>query len=161
MNEFIQKISSYNLFNYLLPGALFVLLADKVTTYSFIQGDLIVGLFLYYFIGLVVSRMGSIIIEPFLKWTGFLKFSEYHDFVLASKKDPKIEILSEQNNMMRTFCSLFLFLFVLNVYSVIKFYYPIFEEIEIHLFLILLLVIFLFSYKKQTEYITKRVKVNI
>lgn len=59
-----DKISSYNLFNYFLPGVLFAALADTVTSYNFLQSDLVVGVFVYYFFGLVISRFGSLIIEP-------------------------------------------------------------------------------------------------
>ena len=67
LKELLSKLSSYNLFNYLLPGVIFVAVASKVTRYSFIQEDIVMGLFLYYFIGLVVSRFGSIVIEPILR----------------------------------------------------------------------------------------------
>ena len=60
MKDILSKLSSYNLFNYLFPGILFVIVIGKVTHYSLIQQDVIIGVFLYYFIGLVVSRFGSI-----------------------------------------------------------------------------------------------------
>ncbi|MFA5792209.1 MAG: hypothetical protein WC884_04235 [Candidatus Paceibacterota bacterium] len=160
MTDFIQKLSSYNFFNYLLPGILFVLLADRFTPYSFIQTDIIIGLFLYYFIGLIISKIGSTIIEPLLKMTHFLKFTEYSEFVNASKKDPKIEILSEQNNMIRTLCSMIIVLVLLKFYYLIKFYFQFLEGKDFLILLILLLIIFLFSYRKQVAFITKRIKVS-
>ena len=102
MNEILNKISSYNLFNNLFPGVLFVVIADYFTSFSFTQSDIVSGLILYYFIGLLISRVGSLIVEPFLKWTKLLKFADYHKYVAASKTDPTIEILSEINNTYRT-----------------------------------------------------------
>src|SRR6266540_3344577 len=99
MKELIDKMSSYNLFNYLLPGVLFIIILDGFTTYSFTQDNLIVGAFVSYFIGLVISRFGSLIIEPVLKKISFLRFADYAEFVFASKKDSKIDVLSESNNM--------------------------------------------------------------
>jgi hypothetical protein len=64
MKEILDKLSSYNLFNYLLPGIIFVVLASEITRYSFIHDDIVIGAFLYYFIGLVISRFGSLAIEP-------------------------------------------------------------------------------------------------
>jgi hypothetical protein len=90
MNELLNKLSSYNLFNYLLPGILFAVLASEATHYSFLQRDIVLALFLYYFIGLVVSRVGSLVIEPLLKKSGFLKFADYKDFVTESKTEHKI-----------------------------------------------------------------------
>jgi hypothetical protein len=56
MKEFITKISSYNIFNNLLPGILFVFLLNKITIYNLLQDDLVVGFFLYYFIGITISN---------------------------------------------------------------------------------------------------------
>ena len=123
MKDLLSKLSSYNLFNYLLPGIIFVVAASKFTHYSFIQQDIIIGLFLYYFIGLVISRFGSLTIEPFLRRLSFLKFAEYKDFVLASKKDDKLELLSEVNNTYRTLCSMFALLLLLKVYERIEYRY--------------------------------------
>ena len=107
MKDILSKLSSYNLFNYLFPGIVFVIAAGKLTHYSLIQQDIVIGVFLYYFIGLVVSRFGSLVIEPILRKTSFLRFANYGDFVAASKKDEKLELLSEVNNTYRTLCSLF------------------------------------------------------
>lgn len=106
MNELLSKISSYHLFNYLLPGCLFAVVASSFTQHHVIQQNLVLGLFLYYFYGLVISRLGSLVLEPLLKRLHFLKFSDYRDFVNASKVDPQIDVLSETNNMYRTLCSL-------------------------------------------------------
>lgn len=64
MKDLLDKISSYNLFNYLFPGILFAVISKEFTSYSLLQDNLIVGAFIYYFIGLVVSRFGSLVIEP-------------------------------------------------------------------------------------------------
>ena len=160
MKEILDKLSSYNLFNYLLPGAVFIVIADSLTSYIFWQENLIVGAFLAYFIGLIVSRFGSLIVEPILKKASFLKFADYADFILASKEDPKIEMLSEANNMYRTFCSMLILLMLLKLFELIEFRYPILKNINPYILIILLLVMFLYSYKKQTEYIVKRIKEN-
>ena len=67
MTDFLNKLSSYNLFNNLLPGILFVVLLSHFTEYRVSQDTLLLNLFLYYFIGLTISRISSITIEPFLK----------------------------------------------------------------------------------------------
>lgn len=160
MKELLDKISSYNLFNYLFPGILFAVLSKEITTYSFLQENLIIGVFVYYFIGLVVSRIGSLIIEPILRKLAFLKFSDYQDFISASQKDSKIELLSEINNMYRTLSSLFILLILLKAYEMIESKLPILKGWNSYILLALLLFMFLFSYRKQTNYITKRIKGN-
>ncbi len=161
MKELLDKISSYNLFNYLLPGILFVAILNTFTTYSFPLDNLVVGAFEFYFIGLVVSRFGSLFIEPVLKKVSFLKFANYSDFVSASQKDSKIEILSEVNNMYRTLSSLLILLILLKLFEWIEFKLPVLKEWNLHILIAFLLVLFLCSYRKQTEYITKRIKAII
>ncbi len=157
MNALLNKLSSYNIFNYLLPGIIFVVLAEKLTSFSFVQKDIILGVFLYYFIGMIISRIGSLIIEPILKSIKFVSFSSYSQFVTASKHDEKIDILSETNNMYRTFCSVFLFLITLKVYELLLIKFHDLSSYNSLVIIIALLILFLFSYKKQTKYITKRI----
>lgn len=158
MKEIIDKITSYNFFNYLLPGILFAVIAGELTQFRFIQENIIIGAFVYYFIGLVISRFGSLIIEPLLKKISYLKFAPYSDFVVASKEDPKIEILSRENNMYRTFCSLFILLLLLKLYHLIGLKFPMINNYNPYILIVLLLIIFLCAYRKQTKYITNRVK---
>lgn len=157
MSDFISKISSYNLFNYLFPGILFSILVDKFTPYSLIQKDLLLWLFLYYFIGLVISRIGSLIIEPFLKRIWVLKFADHKDFIVASRKDEKIETLLEKNNMYRTLISTFSMFFVLKTYESLTNYFPTLNNWKIYILLIGLLAMFLLSYIKQTKYIKQHI----
>lgn len=158
MKDLLEKLSSYNIFNYLLPGILFSVLLTKTTSYRVLQNDIVTGVFVYYFLGLVVSRVGSLIIEPLLKKLGFIQFVDYSDFISASKKDEKIEVLSESNNMYRTFCSLLTMVSAIAGYDYIAKKYQILSTISPYLVIFLLLILFLFSYRKQTQYIEKRVK---
>lgn len=157
MKELLDKLSSYNIFNYLLPGVLFSVLASKMTQLELIQKDLVVGVFLYYFVGLIISRFGSLIIEPLLKKMKFLKFADYKDFVQASAKDGKIEILSEANNMYRTFIATFLLLGLMKLYFLLVAKWPFLTNWSDWILVILIIGMFLFSYRKQTNYITKRI----
>ena len=157
MKDLIDKLSSYNIFNYLLPGVVFVAIASSLTKYNFVQKDIVIGVFLYYFIGLVISRIGSVVIEPILKWTGFVRFSEYRDYVDASHKDKFLDVLSEANNMYRTFLSLFLSLFFLKIYEALSESFQCLNSLSSEIAIVGLLALFAFSYRKQTAYITKRV----
>lgn len=161
MKDLLDKISSYNLFNYLLPGVLYVYIASELTSVNLVQKDILAAAFLYYFIGLIISRIGSIIVEPLLKKLSFIKFAEYKDFVQASHKDPKIEILSEANNMYRTFISLFLTLGLTMLYSLLVVKYPDIKNWFIAITILGIFTMFLIAYRKQTKYITKRIKSNL
>ena len=157
MKDLLEKLSSYNIFNYLLPGVVFVAISSSLTGYSLIQDDIVIGVFLYYFIGLVISRIGSIVVEPVLKWLGFVHFSEYRDYIQATEKDKLLEVLSEANNMYRTFLSLFLCLAILKAFEVITGYHPFLNDWLPAIIVVGLLFLFAFSYRKQTSYISRRV----
>jgi len=153
MSELINKISSYNLFNYLLPGAIFVVFVEYFTSYKILQKNMLINAFLVYFIGLVISRIGSLIIEWLLKL--IVLHEDYNKFIEASKNDKKIEILSEVNNMYRTFVSLFS---VLLVFKVCLDICTLTKGQVFYILALLLLIIFIFSYIKQTNYIKIRIK---
>lgn len=156
MNEFIEKISSYNIFNHFFPGILFVSFSRIITPYSFGQKDIITEIFVYYFIGLIISRFGSLVIEPILVKSTFIKFASYADFEIASKTDSKIEILSETSNMYRTLISMLFLLILLKGYSFFAVKFELLGKTSPYVLIILLFIMFLFSYKKQAGYITKK-----
>ena len=160
MKDLLDKISSYNLFNYLLPGILFVCISKYFTDYNFIQDNNFIGAFLYYFIGMVISRFGSMFVEPILKRISFLKFADYKSFIVASKKDDKIELFSEVNNTYRTITALFIILLLVKIYNYFQVLWNIPIDTTYLIVIVIILVIFLFSYRKQTNYITKRIKAN-
>ncbi len=160
MNDLLSKISSYHLFNYLLPGCLFAISASKLTHRGFVQQNIVLGLFLYYFYGLVISRIGSLVIEPPLRKIGLLKMADYGQFVAACKKDPKIDVLSETNNMYRTISTLLIVLMALLACASAETKWPYLMRAEKPVAFIALLVMFVFSYRKQTAYISKRVQAN-
>ena len=160
MKELLNKLSSYDFFNCVLPGVVFVALADPFAGYSFTHDDLLVSAFLYYFIGLVIGRFGSLVIEPSLKRLGFLHFADYEDFVAASKKDEKIEVLSETNNTYRTVCAMLFLLLFLKLYGWLSASLPGLQAWDPVLLITVITVMFVLAHRKQTAYIAQRIKVN-
>jgi hypothetical protein len=161
MKDILEKLSTYNIFNYLLPGVIFVIIAREFSGCNFIQNEFVLSAFLYYFIGMIISRFGSLIIEPFLKKIAFLKFEDYKNYVITSKKDTKIELLSEVNNTYRTICSMCVMLIILNIYSVFNSNKNVSIEPDFYIIISIILIMFLFAYRKQTNYITKRIQSNV
>lgn len=157
----MDKIGSYNIFNFLLPGVVFAVFVSKVTSFKLIQEDFLSGAFVYYFFGAVISRIGTLVVEPVLKATKLVTFAPYKDFVVASKSDPKIEVLSETNNMYRTICALLLCVGLAYIFDVARTYYPIVTAAAPFIGLSFLFIIFVLSYRKQTSYINKRIAANL
>jgi hypothetical protein len=150
MSELLQKLSTYNIFNYLFPGVVFVILLNRYTEINLVVDDVILGMFLYYFFGLVLSRIGSILIEPALRCTKIVQFSDYARFIRASKLDDKIELLSEVNNMHRTIIAMLVVLLAISICN---------GSVTCLLTtgLLGIVTLFVLSYRKQTSFITKRI----
>ena len=150
MSELLQKLSTYNIFNYLFPGVVFVILLNRYTEINLVVDDVILGMFLYYFFGLVLSRIGSILIEPALRCTKIVEFSDYARFIRASKLDDKIELLSEVNNMHRTIIAMLGVLLVISICNGSA-------TCRLTAGLLGIVILFILSYRKQTSFITKRI----
>jgi len=159
MKDFLDKLSAYDIFNYLMPGIAFAVLAANITSVNLIQSDIVIGVFVYYFIGLIISRVGSLIIEPVLKWAHFIETYGYKEYADKAKNDPFLDTLLRVNNMYRTICSMSIFLLLLKVYDIIV---RKADSGPYTYFVIpgLFFILFIFAVKKQTGYIRKRLGIN-
>lgn len=157
MKDLLDKLSSYNIFNYLFPGVLFATFVDALTSLQVLQKDILVDVFVYYFLGSVISRVGSLFIEPLLQKIGVIVYAPYEDFVQAEKKDPKLEILSEANNMYRTICSLMLSVGAVMIFDRASMHLPFLHSAAPSILITGLFALYLLSYRKQTTYINKRI----
>lgn len=169
----LDKISSYNIFNNLFPGIVFCYVVDQTTRFTLIREGW-ENLIIYYFVGIVISRIGSLVVEKWLKTLkirnretkmkeAYLKFAPYEQYLEASKNDPLIATLNETNNVYRTIISAFALIIVVKIYDWL--FYDYVEQLGAtaknllciaSMFFIIF--IFIHSYKKQTEYIRKRVE---
>lgn len=157
MTDLISKLNSYNLFNYLFPGTVFAVAAERLTGFSLVQEDLFTAFFVYYFLGLVISRIGSLFLEPILHKIEFVKFASYEDYVRCSSTDSKLEVLSEANNMYRTIVSVFVSIGILKLLECMFIVLNAPSWVTPFCLYSFLLILFLFSYRKQTSYITQRI----
>ena len=158
MKELLDKLSSYNLFNYLLPGTIFAVVAERITTYRFPKDNIVLELFAYYFAGLIVSRIGSLVLEPLLRKLKFVEFAAYKDFIRASAKDQKIELLSEQNNMYRTLCALFVALPAFKLADIVAIKFEVSHRSVLVTGCVVLCLVFAFAYRKETQFVKARVE---
>lgn len=157
MHDLLSKISSYNIFTNLFPGAVFCVIAENL---QLIQNpeELISRLIWFYFIGMVLSRVGSIIMEPVLRRLRFIHYGSYEDYLLAVRKDPKLEIMVEVSNIYRTLATAFIALIFTSFFVRLARYLEITENMRDGLGLASLLILFLLSLRKQSDYINLRVK---
>ena len=113
MDKFIEKLEEYKIFNYLLPGIIFTYLLKYYVGIDIFQSNVIEMAFIFYFIGSVISRFGSVVIEEILKKIKFIKYSNYNDYINAVKKDDFIKKLLISNNTYRTLCAGFLLILII------------------------------------------------
>lgn len=157
IESIIEKVSEYHIFNYLLPGAVFVAAFGHVSGHTLFSGNLVVDLVVVYFAGMTLSRVGSLVIEPVCKWTRIVTYANYNDYLEAAKRDTTIPTLLQENNTYRTLTATFLALLLVKI---ALYFQDRFTSTNLHLnwmWLIALLLLFLLSYRKQTAYIRKRV----
>ena len=169
----IEKVSSYHIFNYFFPGIIFCWLIDKVTRVSISTGEVWKDIFIYYFVGMTISRIGSIYIEAALrsvkipnkdrKKEPLLNFIPYGDYITASKKDGFIKTLNEMNNTYRTLLTVFIVATGVKLYDI--FFYDMVQgfgdtgnSVSLLILFLLTIILFVNSYRKQTDYIKKRVE---
>lgn len=171
MNSIIQSITNYNIFNFLFPGIIFVILVEHFTQYTLIKDYLennalylIFALSIFYFIGMIISRIGSIIIELFLKYINFIKFLPYEDLNKTrdenDNRNLQLNNLINQSNQYRTIISLLILFGGIKIYEICQSIPHKHVSTEFIIIYFILILIFLFSYRKQTRYITSFIKPN-
>lgn len=169
----LEKISSYNIFNNFFPGIAFCYMVDFFTNYKLDTESAWENLFIYYFWGLIISRIGSVVIEDILLKIkiknkenklkqNYINRVPYEEYSRASEKYSFIKILNETNNVYRTMISVFACVLIIKIYEVLSIYWAkSFGQMEMVmeiLFLAVGIILFIMSYKKQTNYIRKRVQ---
>ena len=161
MDKLIEKVSEYNILNYLIPGVLFLCFIDALEIHDINEKNIYLMLFGGYFAGMVLSRLGSIIIEPFFICCRIVVYAPYPDYLKAESKDSKLHNLVTENNMYRTFVALFFVLLLLHVVNMIPSVCCFLHSMNVAFpLLLVLLVIFMLAFRKQTSYIRKRVDKN-
>jgi len=170
----VEKISSYNIFNNFFPGVIFCYIVEKTTRFSIAGEEIWEMLFIYYFIGMIISRISSIFIEKILKSIKiknrklnskepFLKFAPYEQYIDASEKQPFIKTLNETNNAYRTIITVFVIAIAVKIYDwllcdLVERCGQIGNNLVFIGMSILIIALFVGSYKKQTDYIRSRVE---
>lgn len=158
MDKIIDKITTYNIFTNMFPGVIYCYASETLFGIPLVQDKIIVAVFLYYFVGMVISRISSVIIEPLLRLAKFVQFADYTSYIAASEKDEKIGVLLETGNSYRSVVALLVCLLATGIWETVLLNYAISERYADYILLVLLLALFLFAYRKQTEYIVSRIE---
>lgn len=174
LKNITEKISSYNILNNLFPGIVFCHIVDQSTRFSFVHDNILENLFIYYFVGMIISRIGSIFVEKWLRTIKIknkktknkeplLKFAPYDKYVDASENNTFIKTLSETNNTYRTIIAMVILILGVKlydwfIYDVIQLLGEMGNNIVFVIICLVTIILFIYSYKKQTDYIRSRVE---
>ena len=137
-----------------LPEIIFTYLLKYYVGIDIFQDNILEMIFIYYFIGATISRIGSFVLEEILKKTGFIIYSDKKDYIEATRQDKIIEKLLMSNNMYRTF----IILLVFKIIKAIINYYNFLRDIAFTGIIIIGVILYLFAYRKQTKHIKDRVE---
>lgn len=157
MDKILDKLSQYNFLTNILPGTVLCMLLKYLLVIDIIPEDKYQAGIVFYFTGMVNNRTGSLIVEPLLKYLRFIKFAPYKDFVKSETNDPKITLLSQENNIFRSYIAVSVILIMCNLYLKFEALFCSVWLNDKNIMILSIFVIFLFSYRKQTTYIRKRV----
>lgn len=160
MEKLIEKTDEYNIFNFILPGIIFTYLLKNYVGIDIFQENIIEMIFIYYFIGSIISRFGSIIIEKILIKCKFIKHASYEDYLKANERDKGISKLITFNNMYRTICSGCMLLIILKIAKELFNLWNVSIEISHTILIISTMILYMLSYRKHTKYIKKRIEIN-
>lgn len=154
----IDKLSQYNFLTNILPGTVLCIILKYLVGYDLIPDDFYQAGIVFYFVGMVNSRVGSLVIEPILKAISWVKFAPYSEFLRAEKEDAKLTILSQENNVFRSYISLMFISILGYIYKNCSLDLRLSLNNESLVIIVILFVLFLFAYKKQTSFVRKRVE---
>jgi hypothetical protein len=90
MSGILEKLGSYQILTNLLPGAFFGLTLKLFFRLGLQTENISEDIVVYYFMGLIINRIGSLAVEPILKKLRFVKYVPYPEFLKALKADRKL-----------------------------------------------------------------------
>ena len=121
MNEFLkslsEKLSAYQLFNFIYPGAVFLgILSYKGVPLGMLK-EIWWFLLASYFLGMTISRFGSIVIESICLKFGWIEKYDIKRYADDIAKNSFTAILLELTNIYRTNCSMGILLFLCTIFK--------------------------------------------
>lgn len=162
MEKLISSIPVYNLLTNLIPGtvlaALLKFCVEGCDIFSLTNNIWILAVILY-FLGIINSRISSLVFEPLIKRLEIVKCASHKDFTDAELKDTsgKLTQLSRMNNEYRSYISVFAIVLILKLTFLSSCAKDFVTDNVCWFILGLGILLFLCSYRKQVSYITSRI----
>lgn len=164
-SKLLDKVSSYQLFNYLFPGIIFIEGIEYLTRIVYPNDNIVFRLFIYYIAGMILSRIGSVLIEPIFKKLCWVVYASYGNFLKALngtedetiKPDPKLDVLVAENNTYRTLVATFITMLIVYSFAQFEWFYKFNDKFwSMFVYFLLLILLFGLSFRKQTSFVRQR-----
>lgn len=158
MESLLKKLDEYDIMVNLLPGSFFGLLIEFLLHIEIPEKNIFEKAIIYYFVGLIINRIGSIMVRPILKRIKFIEETPYSEYIKAEKCDEKVRILSNVNNYFRTLFTSCLLLPVIWILHKLILHWSWFSLNWKGCLIVFLIILFSMAYRKQTDYVRLRVE---
>lgn len=158
MDKIIDKISSYHIFNYIIPGYIFILICDKYFNIKICDSNAVNNIISAYIVGLIIGRISSIFIENRLYHIFKIKNESYENYIKAEEKNDKLKVILQDRNMYRNLFTTFLLLLLIKILIFFNLFSIFNHDIGIVIILVVIVIIFAISFKKQSIYAISRIK---
>ena len=156
LDDLLGKISAYDLFNVLIPGALVTYSVSQMPLGCYIDSSDWLALFVMsYVLGLIASRIGSLCIEPLVRNLKPIRKRDYSAFAYAQERDPKVEHLLMISNMYRSMAGAGVLLVIILLALLLP------EAHRLVAGLCAFIALFIASWIKQERYVEKRINFNL
>ncbi|HEX3005985.1 MAG TPA: hypothetical protein VHO90_00055, partial [Bacteroidales bacterium] len=141
MKEVLEKLSFYNVFTYILTGVVYSFFTDAFGGLYIVRESWFAGIFLFYFVGLIIGETGRLIIEPMLYRLDIIK--PLKEATMAKTFDgPGLQAMLGFKNMYRSVISLFVAIIATYLYFYIRSRSPLLNQYSILVIALLILILF-------------------
>lgn len=104
INSLFNKLSAYQLLSLMLPGASLLGTLKFIFTIDIkVNENIWWFLLASYVVGIILSRIGSLLIEEVFKKMGFIKGYNVGNYIAKRKEDDMVETLLSFANLYRSF----------------------------------------------------------
>jgi hypothetical protein len=162
MEEIVSSLPVYNVLTNLIPGTvlatLLKLYVKGCDIFSFSDNVLILVV-IFYFLGVVSARISSLLVEPLLMKLKIVKYESHKDYTNAELREQteKLTQLSRMSIEYRNYLSVFIIVLVLKLSFLSSHVEEFVANNSGWPILCLGGLLFLFSYRKQTRYVSSRI----
>lgn len=158
MNDFIFLLSNLRVVSSIVPGAILCIYINDFLKINILRHETIVNIFIFYAVGVIIGRIGSIVIEPLFESFGIIDKENYPNFIDAEIKNPKVSTIDEISRFYRSMATLMMLIIVGILFEYPMNLYPLTYVLGGHIVSVLILILMIKSYSKQSEYTANRIK---